>query len=214
MKKIKAFLTFVMIGVLAALAGCAQEPTAAEPLTGFAGFMSKWGIWILLGVIIIGWFFLSGSRRKKQVQEGQNMLNSIRPGVYVMTQGGVIGKVVEVNVISPTEKHVVLETGNEEHKSYITYDIRAIGMIIKPEQLVPRPVAEELLMPSDEEIQKRLDEVYSVPATVSAAVEEVATPEATVAEVAVPETVVETAAAEKPKTKAAAKKPAAKKPKD
>ena|GEM_PF-1684981 len=175
MKKIKglwAMAIVIALPALFSLAGCfggdktagnAQTPAGNEKMT-FADFMSSWGLIILIAVLVLAWFFFSGSRRKKQAQEGQNMLNSIQPGTYVMTQGGVIGKVVEVKVLSATEKHVVLETGGDEHKSYITYDIRAIGLILRPEQLVARTTPLESVMPTDEEVQKRLDEVYSAPA--------------------------------------------------
>jgi len=214
MKKIKAILAFITVGAMTVFAGCASTDTGVEreQQTPFMQFMSSWGIFILLGGLLLAWFFLSGSRRKKQVQESQNMLNSIRPGVYVMTQGGVIGKVIEIKVISPTEKHVILETGTDEHKSYITYDIRAIGFVLKPEQLVPRPAAEEVFMPSDDEIQKRLDEVYSAPAEVSeAAPAETVEPETaeTVPPVA-SEEIVETETIT-PEGKVKVKKPAAKK---
>ena len=171
MKKIKKFIAFIIVSLPAVLAfvGCAQKNAGGDESTGtgggtpFGNFISQWGIWILLAALILVFFFFTGSRRKKQMQEGQNMLDSIRPGVYVMTQGGVIGKVVEVKVMSPTEKHVVLETGSDEHKSYITYDIRAIGIVLRPDQLVPRVPAEEAVIPTDEEVQKRLEEVYSAP---------------------------------------------------
>ena len=170
MKKIKGLLTMIIAGIPAFLsfAACATAGADPDPAastgTPFGNFISKYGIWILLGVLILAFFFFSGSRRKKQAQESQNMLDSIRPGVYVMTQGGVIGKVVEVITLSPTEKHVVLETGGEENKSCIKYDIRAIGMVLRPDQLVPRAPAAEAVLPTDEEVQKRLEDVYSAPA--------------------------------------------------
>ena len=170
MKKIKSFIALMVVSLPALLSGCGTTGAGENAEGGGGGLFGAipmWVIWVVLGVLVVGFFFLSGSRRKKQAQEGQNMLNSVRPGVYVMTQGGVIGKVVEIIVISPTEKHVVLETGSEENKSFIKYDIRAVLTVLRPEQLVPRAPVEEAVMPTDEEVQKRMEEVHSAPADIA-----------------------------------------------
>lgn len=166
MKKFKKYFTpmIALACLLISFAGNAISVFAAEgdpePEPTFWDYVvQNWWL-IALVVLVIVFFVFNMFRRKKQVQEGQSMLESVKPGAFVMTQGGVIGKVVEVIVISPTEKHVVLETGGDI-KSYITYDIRAVGVILKPEQLVPRAPAEEIVMPSDEEVQRLIDNVHA-----------------------------------------------------
>ena len=163
MKKFKkAFAPLIAVMfMLVAFAGnvvnvFAADGDAAEPTNWFA---DNW--WLIVIIVALAAFFVySTFRRKKQVQEGQSMLDSVKPGVSIMTQGGVIGKVTEIIVMSPTDKHIVLETGGQI-KSYVTYDIRAVGMILKPEQLVPQEPVEEMKMPTDEEVQASLDEAYT-----------------------------------------------------
>ncbi len=168
MKKSKKLFAAIIAFVFMAVAffGNAIQAFAEDPATPAAEveptFLEQYGIFIFLGVAVVAFFVFNIFRRKKQVKEGQSMMETIKPGVFIMTQGGVIGKITEVIVISPTEKHIVLETGGQ-HKSYVTYDIRAVGMILKPEQLIPQAAqpAEEIKMPTDEEVQALIDNAHS-----------------------------------------------------
>lgn len=174
MKKIRLFLItcFSALAVFAANAATVFADDdgggASTPSNSFGQFLADYWFLIVLVVLVIAWFVYSGFRRKKQVKEGQDMLGSLKPGAFVMTQGGLIGKVVEVIVISPTEKHIVLETGGEGSKTQVTFDIRAVGMVLPPDRLVPKNV-EEVAMPSDAEVQKRLDDIYAPDAKKEAA---------------------------------------------
>ena len=91
------------------------------------GGLPSYLMWILVGVIVVGfavWMVISSKKRKKQEQEAKDLIDAVKPGNKVKTIGGVCGIVVEVNT---EENTFVLETGSETSgKSYIKFDKQAI----------------------------------------------------------------------------------------
>lgn len=100
------------------------EETSTD--TGNSGGMN-WTMIILL-VLMVGLFvwttISSNKQRKKQQKEEEAKRDRLRVGSMIMTQGGVRGKVVELN-----DKEFVIETGTEENKSYLRYIKAALWTI-------------------------------------------------------------------------------------
>ncbi len=81
---------------------------------------------VVLGAILIAFMvynFISGNKRKKQMQEEQAKRNDIHPGYKVTTIGGIIGTVVSVD---EAENSFVLMTGGVENPSFLKFDKQAI----------------------------------------------------------------------------------------
>ena len=84
------------------------------------------GTYIIMGVLIVAiiglfvWQTISGKKKQK---EAQNMVNSLKIGDRVKTIGGICGFVAQIN---DSENTFVLETGTDEHKSYVKFDKGAI----------------------------------------------------------------------------------------
>lgn len=82
--------------------------------------------YILLAVAVVvlialfAWSSYSNKKRQKQMQE---QINSISPGYLVKTIGGICGTVVAVD---KEENTFVLETGTDEQKSYMKFDMQAV----------------------------------------------------------------------------------------
>ncbi len=78
----------------------------------------NWGFTIIIVVVfvmIIAWFLLSGRKNKSGEKEYAEAIEAIRPGNKVTSRGGICGVVVEVC----DDNTVVLETGSEASgKSY------------------------------------------------------------------------------------------------
>ncbi len=103
-------------------------------------------MWILVGVIIVGfaiWMFFSSKKRKKQEQEAKDLIDAVKPGNKVKTIGGVCGIVVEVD---SEENTFVLETGTETSgKSYIKFDKQAIYQTdAQVEKAAPEKIGDEV----------------------------------------------------------------------
>lgn len=85
-----------------------------------------WLTWVILGVLLVGiigmfvWQSISGKKKQKEAQE---MMDNLKIGDRIKTIGGVCGFLVEVN---KAENTIVIETGNENNKSYVKFDKAAI----------------------------------------------------------------------------------------
>lgn len=86
------------------------------------------GQWILLGVLVLILVispFLMKAKNKKEMENAQKLIDSIKKGDKVLTASGVIGKVISLDN-KDGYRIVTIETGDEKHKGYITLDIAAI----------------------------------------------------------------------------------------
>ena len=103
------------------------DETTAAAGSGKGNGWEQYIMWILVGVIVVGfivWMVISSKKRKKQEQEAKDLIDAVKPGNKVKTIGGVCGIVVEVN---SEENTFVLETGSETvGKSYVKFDKQAI----------------------------------------------------------------------------------------
>ena len=92
--------------------------------------------WILPGILLVlcvVLFVLYYFRNKKYQQNAETMSNNLKKGDKVKTYSGVYGTIVEI-VQTDDGKVVTIETGNDKHKSYVSYDIRAVYAINEPEK--------------------------------------------------------------------------------
>ncbi len=103
------------------------ETTSSTYTKTTESFFSKYGMFILLGVIlvlIIVWMLFSGRKGKQRQKEYAEQLEALRPGHKVKTAGGICGIVVEIC----DDNTVILETGSESAgKSYIKMDKELIA---------------------------------------------------------------------------------------
>ena len=150
-KRIKILIAAAVLALVLVLAACAP----ADPVdpTKEKGWFEIYGIWIILGVVIIGFFLFSTFMQKKRTDQVNTLMSELRPGVKVKTIGGVVGEIVEIIMVSATEKHVVIKTGTGENASTLTFDINAIGVVVRP----PAAVDAGPVIPSDEEVNRLLN---------------------------------------------------------
>ena len=90
---------------------------------------SNIAFFIILGVfalLLIGMYILRSRSAKKDEQSRKEKLDSLKPGVKVLTIDYTYGVIV-----ATTETEVVIETGDEDHKGYIRLDKRGIYQIIE-----------------------------------------------------------------------------------
>lgn len=102
--------------------------------------------WILPGILLVlcvVLFVLYYFRNKKYQQNAETMSNNLKKGDKVKTYSGVYGTIVEI-VQTDDGKVVTIETGNDKHKSYVSYDIRAVYAINEPEKPVETKTEEKV----------------------------------------------------------------------
>lgn len=78
---------------------------------GAGGAASMLTMLILLALIVVFFYFFIIRPEKKRTKEMQNMLNNIQVADEVITNGGIIGRVLSVK-----EDTVLIETGSDRTK--------------------------------------------------------------------------------------------------
>jgi len=92
---------------------------------------NSWIIFVLLGAVLVVMLVVSPMmRRKKQNTYVDNLHKGIQVGSTIKTLGGLIGKVVDIKQMDAAQKVIVLETGNEESKSTLTFDIMYVYSVL------------------------------------------------------------------------------------
>lgn len=90
------------------------------------------GMLIPLGIMVLFFYFFLIRPEKKRNQEMQNMLNNIQVADEIVTNGGIIGRVVSVK-----EDTVLIETGSDRTK------IRILKQAIAKNNTVHEAMQEE-----------------------------------------------------------------------
>ena len=96
--------------------------------------------WVILGVLVallIAFPFFTSRKNKRENQKLIEQTNSLKRGDEVLTTSGVYGKVLEVKQDGEAKK-VVIETGSDKNKSFLTIDAYSIYVVLNKE-----PVKEE-----------------------------------------------------------------------
>ena len=98
-----------------------------------------WFQWVAIGLIVlllIAYPILMSRRNKAENKKMMEHTNSLKKGDEVITNAGVYGKVIEIKQEGEAKK-VVIETGNDKFKSYMTIDAYAIYSVLNKEPVKP-----------------------------------------------------------------------------
>lgn len=94
-------------------------------LNAFSDFFSRYGLIIILLVLLLAMIFVSYNRRKTDNLKREQLNKDIKPGVKVLTFHGVYGEVVSLTNTTDGIQ-VVIKTGDDKHVSYQKLHINAI----------------------------------------------------------------------------------------
>jgi len=84
---------------------------------------------LLVGVVIILPIFTNKKRR----QQVENLHSGLRVGDKIMTVGGIIGTIIKINKISPVDTEIMIETGEEDNKTTLLMDVKALYQVLRTE---------------------------------------------------------------------------------
>ena len=107
------------------------EGSAATTVGGLSNLWF-WGI-LILGIAIL--FIFSSMRNKKEMQSRQNLNDSLKKGVKIITYSGIYGTIVSMRETTDG-KVVVIETGDDDHKSYMEIHGNSIASLDTKEMVV------------------------------------------------------------------------------
>lgn len=113
---------------------------------------------VLLGLMVVVLIVLPMFTNKKRAKAVNDLHSSVKQGDIIKTVGGVIGKVISVNEISPVDKEMVIETGIEGKKTTMVFDIQAVYQIVSK---VSAPTASpyDAVTTADKKDDEAIDEV-------------------------------------------------------
>lgn len=132
-----------------------------------------WTMLIFLGVfivIIVIMGILSKKKNKQQQDSYTTMINSLEKGDKVYLISRLVGYVVKVETTITGEKYVTVETGLDDRKSTLTFDVQAIHAVLEKHN-APKPVQEAPVQEEKEKIVEKTDDL-AVVAEPEAAAEE------------------------------------------
>ncbi len=111
--------------------------TAAGQATGAAGFLSKYGmIIVIIGMFVLLYFFMIRPSKKENEQK-QNMMSQMAVGDTVLTSSGFYGVVIDIG-----EDVIIVEFGSNKN-CRIPMQKAAITSVEKPEDAAANAKAAE-----------------------------------------------------------------------
>lgn len=84
----------------------------------------------LLALLVIALLVVPLFTNKKRAKETEKLHRSLMPGDVVKTVGGVIGTIKEIRYVSSTDQEMIIETGDGDNTSTMTFDIQALYMVL------------------------------------------------------------------------------------
>lgn len=95
----------------------------------------SWVMYVVIGVVLVLMIVLTIIPQKKRQKEQQNMMNSLCVGTKLMTVGGMVGKITQVN----SDNTLIINVGTETNPTLIVIDKKAVGYVLEK---VAAPAAE------------------------------------------------------------------------
>ena len=124
---------------------------------------------VLLAVMVIVLIVLpmfTNSRRNKAIND---LHSSLRAGDVIKTVGGIVGTILEIKEVGPLDKEMVIETGVDDKKCTMVFDIQAVYQVISkvnapeeppvaPKEEAPAPVEEAAEPAAAEPAEEKTEE--------------------------------------------------------
>ena len=89
--------------------------------------LPPWAMYVIIGVVFVVMIVLTVVPQKKRQKEQQNMLNNLTVGTKLMTVGGIVGKITQVNA----DNTLIVNVGTENNPTLIVIDKKAVGYVLE-----------------------------------------------------------------------------------
>lgn len=89
--------------------------------------LPPWAMYVIIGVVFVVMIVLTVVPQKKRQKEQQNMLNNLAVGTKLMTVGGIVGKITQVNA----DNTLIVNVGTENNPTLIVIDKKAVGYVLE-----------------------------------------------------------------------------------
>lgn len=115
------------------------------------GLLDSWPLLLIVGVLLIVFLVLPIFTQKKNNKKYKDMIDKINVGDEIKTIGGIVGKIIEIQNKSETEKFMVIETGVGDSKSTMVFDMNAVLNVITPAFVAEDDTKTETVSEKEEE---------------------------------------------------------------
>ena len=99
--------------------------------------LPPWAMYVIIGVVFVVMIVLTVVPQKKRQKEQQNMLNNLTVGTKLMTVGGIVGKITQVNA----DNTLIVNVGTENNPTLIVIDKKAVGYVLEKVDAPKAPAA-------------------------------------------------------------------------
>ena len=99
--------------------------------------LPAWSMYVIIGVVFVVMIVLTVVPQKKRQKEQQNMLNNLAVGTKLMTVGGIVGKITQVNA----DNTLIVNVGTENNPTLIVIDKKAVGYVLEKVDAPQAPAA-------------------------------------------------------------------------
>ena len=124
------------------------EPNEAGAEGG--GGLPSWLMWVILGVLFVGFILLMIIPQRRQKKRAEEMMSKLAVGSIVTTIGGIVGEVVQMD-----DAHIWLATGTDDNKTTMQFVRQAIHSIAP----APGSPEAEAIAKAEKEKADEVDEI-------------------------------------------------------
>ncbi|MCM1393773.1 MAG: preprotein translocase subunit YajC, partial [[Eubacterium] siraeum] len=101
-------------------------------------------MWVIIAVVIVLMVVLTIIPQRKRRKEQEKMMSSLAVGTKLMTVGGLVGRITQVN----NDNTLIINVGTESNPTLIVIDKKAVGYVLENVNApapVPAPEATPLV---------------------------------------------------------------------
>lgn len=112
------------------------EEAATDTTQNATGGGNQWIMWVIIGVVLVLMVVMTIIPQRKRRKEQENMMNSLVVGTKLMTVGGMVGRIQQVNA----DGTLIINVGTETNPTLIVIDKKAVSYVLEK---VAAPVVEQ-----------------------------------------------------------------------
>ncbi|MDE7372658.1 MAG: preprotein translocase subunit YajC, partial [Clostridia bacterium] len=92
-----------------------------------AGSNNGWVMWVIIAVVIVLMVVLTIIPQRKRKKEQEKMMSALAVGTKLMTVGGLVGRITQVNA----DNTLIINVGTESTPTLIVIDRKAVGYVLE-----------------------------------------------------------------------------------
>lgn len=86
-----------------------------------------WVMWVIIAVVIVLMVVLTIIPQRKRKKEQEKMMSALAVGTKLMTVGGLVGRITQVNA----DNTLIINVGTESTPTLIVIDRKAVGYVLE-----------------------------------------------------------------------------------